>query len=166
MHRFFKKASNMNDQRPLNLVDLFKVYKRLVNDTIKADQWSHCKRNGIDYRDPDFMNGDCYDGLVYSSEHFGYNTITGSWGNTITGHGFMRPKYVSAYWEPVIIVRYMEIEDTKQTFQDTYNGEKFTLVYDPAESFKLVFRTTVWGNLNSSIGNTWMDYVPYNMITE
>lgn len=166
MHRFFKKASNMNDQRPLNLVDLFKVYKRLVNDTIKADQWSHCKRNGIDYRDPDFMNGDCYDGLVYSSEHFGYNTITGSWGNTITGHGFTRPKYVSAYWEPVIIVRYMEIEDTKQTFQDTYNGEKFTLVYDPAEPFKLVFRTTNWGNLNSSIGNTWMDYVPYNMITE
>lgn len=60
----------------------------------------------------------------------------------------------------------MEIEDTKQTFQDTYNGEKFTLVYDPAEPFKLVFRTTNWGNLNSSIGNTWMDYVPYNMITE
>ena len=166
MHRFFKKTSNPMDQRPLELSDLYKAYKRLENDTIKADQWSRCKRAGTNYRDRDFLGTDCYDGNWYQWSDFIYDTNDVKWPLSVTANGFTRPHYVSAYWEPVITVRYMEIEDTKQTFQDIYNAQVFTLICEPSGPSKIIFRTTNWATLSNSIGNTWMDYVPYDMTTE
>ena len=171
MHRFFKKSSDKSDQRPLNLVDLFKVYERLVNDTIKADQWSHCKRHGTDYRDPHFIYSDCYDDEYFSADYFKYNTFNASWAMTFTGDGITRPKYVSAYWEPIIVARYMELEDTNEEFQETYKTgdgktEKFTKIYEPSINAGMQLYSTYWGTLYNSVGETWMDYVPFNMTSE
>lgn len=165
MHRFFKKTSDKNDQRPLNLVDLYKDYNRLKNDTIKYDQWSHCKHHGKEYRDSHFRYWDCYSN-AYSCRNFSYNTLTVQWGSLYTANGVMRPQYVSAYWEPVVMVRYMEIDDTSQEFQETYNGKKYKVICQPSSQNKYLFRMTNWRNLSTSIGNTWMDYVPYDMINE
>ena len=165
MHRFFKKASDTADQRPLELTELYKAYKLMSDDKpFKADQWSRCKHSGTNYRDRDFTAADCYEGNWYNWSDFSYDTNNARWPMSVSDNGFTRPRNVSAYWEPVITVRYMEIEDTKQEFQSTYNAEDFTLLCEPTEPSKIIFRTTNWGKLSNSIGNTWMDYVPYNMV--
>ena len=165
MNRFFKKVSDPEDQRPLDLVYLYKWYKLFGDETIKADQWSRCKHHNTDYRDHDFTAADCYDS-DYKWRDFRYDTKNAQWLETITENGFTRPKYVSAYWEPVVIVRYMELEDTNQKFQKTYNNQEFTLIREPDEYGKILLRTTIWTTLDTTIGNTWMDYIPYNMVNE
>ena len=171
MHQFFKKTNSQSNQRPLDLVDLFKAYGHLAKVTIPADKWSSCKRHGTDYRDSAFTNDSCYDDGVYSADYFKYNTLTASWRTTVSDNGFTRPKYVSVYREPVIVAKYMELEDTKEEFQETYKTgdgrtEKFTKVYEPSLNAAMQVYITYWATLYNTAGLVWMDNVPFNMTSK
>jgi hypothetical protein len=65
----------------------------------------------------------------------------------------------------------MELEDTKEEFQETYKTgdgrtEKFTKVYEPSLNAAMQVYITYWATLYNTEGLVWMDNVPFNMTSK
>ncbi|MBO7602969.1 MAG: hypothetical protein J6S97_00970 [Bacteroidales bacterium] len=102
---------------PLDLGDLFTSGYTITDEKyVKADKWSLCKRHDTSQRDGNFTKADLY-------------------GNTLDMNLFVKnpAQYRSAYHEPVIVPRFMLVDDpwTSKAPQTDTRGRKFSVVYAP-----------------------------------
>ena len=133
LHYFFYKYYNddVHKNKLLDLTHLFDAGLWIGDDPIKADLWSRCKLSDTKKRNGDFTRSHSYP-LSYSSYFYGYKDSRWTYNTGDTS----KPKYTDAYFAPVIIAHYMEIDDRQRTnrFTGNYNGKKFELVYYPNQS--------------------------------
>ena len=141
----------------LDLVDLFSAYNR-ITEPVNGDKWSQAKRNGTNYRDRDFTKDDLYSG-AFDCRKFFYDVTAGKWPELVTKNGYSRSKYVSPYWDPVIFIRFMEVDDTSTEFKGTYGGRRFTLLRETAENEHLPAVVNLTNNLSVINDYSWMDDV-------
>ena len=155
--QFFKKY-NDNSGQTLDAVHLFTCSNYITAaKPVKADMWSICKNSSTGQREGDFKDTDLY-------------IADFDWKN------FQDRGYKSAYHEPIMAVRYMEIpDDDAQTFKGTYNGKKYELVYSPSAANEMElrfavnvavlanFHNYVWKKYDYQVNGCYMDNVKWNL---
>ena len=126
---------------------------RTLPPFVKWDKWSHCKREGTGNRDGDYTANDRhYQGGGYDATAF-LDKID---------------SYQSAYHEPVLVLRYMELEDPGQGFQGVYNNQVFEQVYQPSDVYVMnVNFGSFYGHLGWMEGRLYKDdqLVPFKFLT-
>jgi hypothetical protein len=151
------KRYHTENGRLLDLVDLFSAYNK-ITEPVKGDKWSQAKRNGTNFRDRDFTKDDLYSG-AFDCRKFFYDITSTKWPEVVTENGYTRPKYVSPYWEPVVFIRFMEVDDTSTEFKGTYGGRRFTLLRETIEKEHLSAVVNLTNNLSVIDDYSWMDDV-------
>ena len=106
----------------MDLTHLFTASSYIADKgTIKADAYSRCKRTKDGVRDGDFTAQDRY------TENYNFKLFSSD-----------MSKFKSAYHEPVIVARYLELDDPGDNFKGTYNGHTYTLVSQPSDNLKFI----------------------------
>lgn len=104
----------------LDLVHLYKYCKFMTDRQLTAihyDKWSHCKRRGTNERDGDFRTTSRHTARYLYTD---YKEDPGD--------------FTSAYYEPVVFARYLELDDPGIAFRETYGGHKYKLIYQPNQN--------------------------------
>lgn len=137
--------SNYHDRAAqLDLTHLFTASNYLTNNAaIPWDKYSHCKHEGTENRDGGFSAADRYT--------TGYNTLLFNQDPS---------RYKSAYHDPVIVARYLELDDPGESFRTTYNGHTYKLISQPNDLIKVLINGGEFiGGLifthNESTGIVW-----------
>ena len=123
------KRYHVREGQMLDLVDLFEMYNFLT-DAVMPDRWSNGVRNGTDYRDDAFLLSDRYEG-TFDVRKFFYDMKSSKWPSVIHNNGYTRPEYVSAYWEPVLFVRFREFKDVDNKFTGKYGDHRYIMMNNP-----------------------------------
>ena len=139
---YFKKYNDGSGQL-LDATHLFTCSNYITEARpVKTDKWSICAHRGTGQRDDDFKASDRYD------ENFNWKL-------------FQNNSHKSAYHEPIMAVRYMEIIDESQTFQGTYNGKKYTILYEPSPLAEATLRYAMGVSLLQNFHNYTMKAYDY-----
>ena len=117
--------------RDIDVLDTYKWALSLQDEDMPADKWSICPWhvNNIPYK---FFDHTHLLTITYDFRNYAYDTTAHKWKYSLFGEDEL-PKYIpSVYWEPIVMVAYMEIDDDDQTaFKRIYGGKHYTLVSDP-----------------------------------
>lgn len=128
-------------QQLLDLLHVLKLSDYIPqNGPVKSDKWSRCVRTLTKQRDGDFTADN-----RFANAQNNYNF------NDFKALSVQQPGFTSAYHEPVIVARYLELDDPGNAFQGTYNGHTYQLVSQPNDNFCFWTR---YGELANSI--MWM----------
>ena len=115
---------------------------------IPSDKWSRCKRHDTGTRDGNYT----------------VNNLTKKSYIDVSDFIYDPKKNTNAYFEPVLFVRYLELDDDALSFKGTYNGKSYSLIYSPNKGKKdLILRdvtttATVFGmiyNRPNSENHIW-----------
>ena len=140
-HYFYQKYSPETDAfhlgATLDACDSWEFTNQLAYSPVEGDRWSRCAHPNSTARDWEFSIDDSYSGQ-YNWSLYKYDTQNKRWLNrdrrytNRNGLGVSGPKYLSVYYEPVLFVTTMTIDDDNSTnFKETYGGRRYTLVGDP-----------------------------------
>lgn len=138
--RFYKKY-NDGSNRLMDATHMFRNAGYITADQpVKADMWSNCYRHETTNRDGDFTYAKTYD------VNFDWQLLHNN--NT---------KYVSAYHEPIVAMRYLELDDpVGDQFRGTYNGKKYQLIYKlDNPGYEISVRFDLPGGIGSY--HNWID---------
>ena len=164
LHYYFYKHYNDADRlgELLNLTHLFDAGAWVGSQPIKADRWSRCKLMGTQQRNGDFTQENCY---PTSFNNYNYTYTDNQWLYT-KGSGSSLPKYTDAYFEPVVMASYLEIDDSKRldNFVGTYNGKTYELVSYPSPNEIIGTMAMPFAIETSYNGLSFMDEHPFNPI--
>ena len=133
--QFYKKYNDGSGQR-LDATHLFTCSDYITaTKPVKADKWSICRLSGTQTREGDVKPSDLH------TENFDWKL-------------FQDGSYKSAYHEPIVAVRYMEItDDDLLVFKGEYNGKKYSLVWEPGSQYEETVRLSLFiphlGNLHN-----------------
>ena len=153
-HYSCENPNDPNKGRLLNLFDLFYKTTTIVDAThvIKSDRWSRAARHPDGVRGKDYQMADLIHGDAEVAQ-------------------FTRARWKSAYHEPVMIVRYMQVDDpyVDQAPVKTADGRKLTILWDPiagqhSDGFSPRLRCTIFrSDIDPSAdpGYALMDEQPY-----
>ena len=139
---FFKKY-NDSTKDMLDATHLFTASNYITEaKPVKADQWSICVNQKTGQREGDFKASDRY------TDDFDWKL-------------FHERGYKSAYHEPIVAVRYLELDDNSTTFQGTYNGKRYTIIYHPEAFWEEPIRRAANINYLQSFHNYLMEKYNY-----
>lgn len=112
-------------QQQLDLLHVLKLSDYIPqNGPVKADKWSSSVRTATKKRDGDFTADN-----RFANAQNNYNF------NDFKAVSNQQPGFTSAYHEPVIVARYLELDDPGKVFMTNYNGRNYQLVSQPDEGF-------------------------------
>ena len=117
--------------RTIDVTDTYKWGNSLEDDDVLADRWSACPWNAnnipMKFYDHTYLHTKPYDFRDYT-----YDTEAHKWSRNLLGNDMPTAYTPSVYWEPIVMVAYLEIDDDdRMAFKGTYGGKKYTLVSDP-----------------------------------
>ena len=116
--RFFTRYNDKSG-RMLNLFDVFEKHAFIHGkEFIPSDPFSRAVRPGTQKGDGNFYVSDLYT-ESYDPRLFNTNP----------------QKFGTPYREKVIVARYLELDNVSGEVQSTYNGKKYTIVYQPESIF-------------------------------
>ena len=82
---------------------------------IPSDKWSRCQRHDTGTRDGNYTVNNLNKKTYVDISDFIYEP----------------KKNTNPYFEPVLFVRYLELDDDSMSFKGTYNGKSYSLIYNP-----------------------------------
>ena len=142
--KYNNDSANLNGADVMDLSHLFTCNDYITSHgPIPADKWSRAKRSDTQQRDG-----------AYTADNRIYNT------SYVDVREFWYSKKNNAYHEPVLILKYMELDDPSRLFQGTYNGKAFTLVSNPVTNdfnsfYSHISTAMAIGFSANTAANTW-----------
>jgi hypothetical protein len=136
-HYFYTKyTGNVNEfmfNRTMDVTDSYLWGESLEHGRVNADRWSiNAWTDYNQIRRKVYEYADCMT-IPYNYKNHAYDTQAHKWLNK--RYYTAIPPYISSvYWEPIIIVAYMEIDDDDQLiFKSKYGNKKYTLISNPID---------------------------------
>jgi hypothetical protein len=170
-HFYYYKHYNEENRKDelLNLTHLFDGGTWIGDEPIKSDRWSSCELTVRKVRNGDFTSRHSWsDSYIASYYAYGNN----QWyyekekPSDPKYKNISEPIYTDAYFAPVIMASYMEIDDSERSdrFTGNYNGKSFELVHYPTPeqcngTMAFPWDVTEWFN-----GLSFLDEKPFNPI--
>ena len=159
-HWFYKRYHTSNGST-LDLVDLFEPY-HFITESVMPDMWSEGVRKGTKFRDPAFLITDLYED-AFDVRKFFYDLTSAKWPSVTKENGYTRPVYVSAYWEPVVFVRFREFKDVTNKFTGNYGDHKYIMVNNPDRKMQMSLLVTCIQSLDVFNTHAWMEDKPFSV---
>ena len=126
------------------------------------DMWSEGVRKGTKFRDPAFLITDLYED-AFDVRKFFYDLTSAKWPSVTKENGYTRPVYVSAYWEPVVFVRFREFKDVTNKFTGNYGDHKYIMVNNPDRKMQMSLLVTCIQSLDVFNTHAWMEDKPFSV---